>query len=178
MPRPIGWIGTIDDEGRPNLAPYSFFNAVSGMPPTFVFAPAAGTRRDTLDNVRTTREFTVNIVTEVVAEAMNATAASLPAGIDEFEHSGLTAVTGSEVAAPLVAEARANFECRVVDIVDIPDSAAHTLVIGIASVIHIDNNLLDAEKLHVDQANLGAIGRHAGTLYSRSSDQFSLDRPE
>jgi len=177
VPRPIGWIGSVDSGGRRNLAPYSFFNAVSGMPPTFVFSPSAGMRRDTLDNVTATREFTINIVTEEVAGAMNATAASLPAGSDEFAHAGLTVAEATDVAAPLVAEAKANFECRVADIVTIPDSDAHKLVIGIASVIHIADSIFDAGKMYVDQANLDAVGRHAGSVYSRSSDQFEIERP-
>ncbi len=69
VPRPIGWIGSIDADGGTNLAPYSFFNMVSGAPPTFVFSPGNGARRDTLDNVRAVPEFTINIVTDGVVEA-------------------------------------------------------------------------------------------------------------
>ncbi|MEZ5296925.1 MAG: flavin reductase family protein, partial [Ilumatobacteraceae bacterium] len=92
VPRPIGWIGTLSADGVPNVAPYSFFNVVSGLPPTFVFSPGRGGRKDTLDNVRAVGEFTVNVVTAEVAEAMNASSASFPPDVDEFEACGLTAV--------------------------------------------------------------------------------------
>ena len=115
VPRPIGWIGSMSPDGIHNLAPYSFFNAVSGDPPTVIFSAGAGpgTRKDSADNVSASGEFTVNIVTDEVAEAMNATSAALPADTDEFANAGLTAVPGVIVRAPRVAEAKAQMECRV-----------------------------------------------------------------
>ena len=92
VPRPIGWIGTISAAGVPNLAPYSFFNAVSGIPPTFVFSPGRSGRKDTLDNVRMVGEFTINVVSVEVVEAMNASSASFDADVDEFAECGVTAV--------------------------------------------------------------------------------------
>ncbi len=176
VPRPIGWIGSISSAGVPNLAPYSFFNAVSGQPPTVVFSPGAGQRRDTLDNVREVGEFTVNVVTAEVVEAMNATAASLPADIDEFAAVGLTSVPGVIVSAPMVGECRANLECKVTQLVPIGDPKnGNVLVIGEAVMIHVNDDVFDGN--YVDQANLGAIGRHAGSTYSRADDQFSLERP-
>lgn len=176
VPRPIGWIGTLSSEGVPNLAPYSFFNAVSGQPPTVVFSPGTGQRRDTLDNVRDVGEFTVNVVTTEVVEAMNATAASFPADIDEFAAVGLTPVQGLVVRPPMVGECRANFECKVTQLVPVGDPAAgNVLVIGEAVVIHVDDDLFDGR--YVDQVNLRAIGRHAGSTYSHADDQFSLERP-
>jgi flavin reductase (DIM6/NTAB) family NADH-FMN oxidoreductase RutF len=97
VPRPIGWIGSISSDGVANLAPYSFFNCVSGNPPTFAFAPGRGARKDTLANVREVGEFTINIVTIEVVEAMNATAASHAADVDEFAAAGLTAADGRRV---------------------------------------------------------------------------------
>ncbi len=176
VPRPIGWIGTISADGAPNLAPYSFFNCVSGAPPTFVFAPARSARRDTLDNVHEVGEFTINIVTAEVAEAMNMTAASLDAGVDEFEAAGLTQAPSSLIRPPMVGECKANIECVVVDIVDIghPENG-NGLVIGEAVAFHVEDNLLDGTR--VDQAELRAVGRHAGNTYSNATDLFDLDRP-
>lgn len=177
VPRPIGWIGSVSADGVPNLAPYSFFNAVSGNPPMFVFSPGRGGRKDTLDNVREVGEFTINIVTIDVAEAMNATAATHPADVDEFEAAGLTAVPSSSVRPPMVGECRANIECIVERIVDIGHPQyGNALVIGEALEFHVDSRLLDGTR--VDQAALHAIGRHVGNGYSHSTDLFELIRPD
>ena len=177
VPRPIGWIGTISSSGTPNLAPYSFFNCVSGAPPMFVFSPGRGARRDTLANVRDIGEFTINIVTAEVVEAMNATAASFDADVDEFAAVGLTAVPSSIVRPPIVGECKAHIECVVTDIVDIghPDHG-NGLVVGEAVAFHVDNALLDGTR--VDQLALQAIGRHAGNTYSHATDLFEIVRPD
>ncbi len=176
VPRPIGWIGTISADGVPNLAPYSFFNAVSGSPPMFVFSPGRGVRKDTLANVREVREFTINIVTVEVVEAMNATAASHPAGVDEFAEAGLTAVASTSIRPPMVGECRANIECVVTDIVDIGDpDDGNALVIGRAVEFHVDPELLDGTR--IDQAELKAVGRHVGNTYSAATDLFDIVRP-
>ena len=176
VPRPIGWIGTVSADGTPNVAPYSFFNVVSGLPPSFVFAPGRGGRKDTLANVREVGEFTINVVTEEVVEAMNASSATFPADVDEFEACGLTAVPGLSVRPPMVGECKANFECVVTQIVDIghPDHG-NALVIGEAVEIHVSESLLDGTR--VDQAQLRAVGRHAGNTYSRATDLFDITRP-
>ncbi len=176
VPRPIGWIGTLSASGVPNLAPYSFFNAVSGLPPTFVFAPGKGSRRDTLDNVREVGEFTINIVTVEVAEAMNASSASFEPGVDEFEACGLTAVASSSIRPPMVGECKANIECVVTQIVDVGDPVhGNALVLGEAVAFHVAERLLDGTR--IDQAELRAIGRHAGNSYSHATDLFDLTRP-
>lgn len=176
VPRPIGWIGTLDADGVPNVAPYSFFNVVSGLPPTFVFAPGRGGRKDTLANVREVGEFTINVVSEEVVEAMNASAASFPADVDEFEACGLTAVPSTSIRPPMVGECKANIECVVTQIVDIghPDHG-NALVIGEAVEIHVLESLLDGTR--VDQAALRAVGRHVGNTYSRATDLFDITRP-
>lgn len=177
VPRPIGWIGSISADGIPNLAPYSFFNAVSGRPPMFVFSPGRGGRKDTLANVREVDEFTINVVTEEVAALMNATSATHPAEVDEFEAAGLTAVPSVSIRPPMVGECRANIECIVNQIIDIghPEHG-NSLVIGEAVEFHVDDTLLDGTR--VDQAELKAIGRHAGNTYSHSTNLFELLRPD
>ena len=177
VPRPIGWVGTVSGDGTPNLAPYSFFNAVSGNPPMFVFSAGRGARKDTLANVREVGEFTLNIVTAEVADAMNASSASFEADVDEFEAVGLTSVASSTIRPPLVGECKANIECVVTDILDIghPESG-NGLVIGEAVMFHIDESLLDGTR--VNQAALKAVGRHVGNAYSHATDLFELQRPE
>lgn len=177
VPRPIGWIGSISAAGVANLAPYSFFNCVSGAPPTFVFSPGRGGRKDTLDNVREIGEFTINIVTEEVAEAMNATSATHPADIDEFEAAGLTAMPSTSIRPPMVGECKANIECVVIQILDIGHPTnGNALVIGEAVEFHVAESLLDGTR--VDQRELRAIGRHVANGYSRSTDLFELNRPD
>ncbi|NNE12080.1 MAG: flavin reductase family protein [Ilumatobacter sp.] len=176
VPRPIGWIGSISADGVPNLAPYSFFNAVSGSPPTFVFAPGRGSRKDTLANVREVGEFTINIVTTEVGDAMNLSSASHPPEVDEFETAGVTAVPSTTIRPPMVGECKANIECRVTQIVDVGHADhGNALVIGEATVFHVDEAVLDGSR--VDQAELQAIGRHVGNLYSNATDLFELIRP-
>lgn len=177
VPRPIGWIGTVSSEGVPNLAPYSFFNCMSGAPPTFVFAPGRSERRDTLNNVREVPEFTINIVTDEVVDAMNSTAASHEPGVDEFVEAGLTAVPSKSIGPPIVGECKANIECVVVDIIDIGHSEhGNSLVVGEAAQFHVDETLLDGTR--VDQAALRAVGRHVGNAYSRATDLFEIMRPD
>ncbi|MDH3300951.1 MAG: flavin reductase family protein [Acidimicrobiia bacterium] len=179
VPRPIGWIGSTSPEGVNNLAPYSFFNAVSGDPPTVIFSAGAGpgTRKDTADNVKASGEFTVNIVTDEVAEAMNVTSAAVPAAIDEFAHAGLTPVSGVVVGAPRVAEAKAQMECRVTHHLHIGrEGGGNRLFVGEVVAFHVNEDLLDGTR--VDQAALAAIGRHVGNGYSRTHDLFTMIRPD
>ncbi len=176
VPRPIGWIGTLSEDGIANLAPFSFFNCISGNPPMFAFSAGRGMRRDTLDNVRSTPEFTINIVSEEVVSAMNETSASVDAEVDEFELAGLTKAVSTQVEPPMVAECKANIECVVTDIVEVGDpQAGNALVIGEGIVFHIEGGLLDGTR--INQAELRAIGRHAGNSYSRVTDLFDLERP-
>jgi flavin reductase (DIM6/NTAB) family NADH-FMN oxidoreductase RutF len=181
VPRPIGWISSIDEGGRPNLAPFSFFNVVCANPPHVLFCPMIrGTDRkpkDTLRNVRSTGEFVVNIVTEVLAEAMNLTSTELPAEINEFEMSGLTAQPSTTVKPPRVAESPIHFECKVATIFDFGDQpGSGSVVIGRVTHIHVrDDVLIETDKIDLDK--LRPIGRLAGSGYCRVADQFQMVRP-
>ncbi|MBC7871060.1 MAG: flavin reductase family protein [Chitinophagaceae bacterium] len=181
LPRPIGWISTVDENGRHNLAPFSFFNLVCPNPPHLLFCPnirgSDSNPKDTLHNVRTTGEFVVNIVTESLAEAMNLTATELPADVDEFALAGLTAVPSVIVKPPRVLESPIHYECRVTQIVDVSDaSGGASVVIGRVVYMHIrDDVLIDGDK--IDLARLQPIGRLAGASYSRVTDIFDLVRP-
>ena len=178
VPRPIGWIGSVDGSGNRNLAPYSFFNAVGSAPPTVLFAPGSRPTgaKDSLANVEVTGEFSVNMVSHDLAEAMNLTSGTYPPEIDEFEVAGLTAVTGSKVAAPLVAEAPASMECVVSEIVRIgvpPTGSA--VVFGTVVAFHVREDLLDGTR--VDQEALDLIGRMGGPNYATTRDVFGMVRP-
>ncbi|WP_404710719.1 flavin reductase family protein [Sphingomonas sp. MMS24-J13] len=143
-PRPIGWIGTRSADGIANLAPYSFFNALAYRPPTIGFSSEG--RKDTLANVEATGVFTWNLATRRLAERMNATSAMVPPHVDEIELAGIAAIEGQVVAAPLVLESPAAFECRVSDIVRLRTAAGvdmnNWFVIGEVVAIHLDENVI------------------------------------
>lgn len=181
LPRPIGWISTIDSAGVYNLAPFSFFNVVCPKPPTVLFCPsirnADGSQKDTLHNVRATGEFVVNIVSEALAEAMNLSSAELPPEIDEFQFAGVKPVPSLIVKPPRVKESLIHYECKVSQIIDISDQpGGGSIVIGEVVHLHID----DAVLIGGDKINLSVlqpIGRLAGTAYTRVTDLFDLVRP-
>ncbi len=181
VPRPIGWISTVDAEGRPNLAPFSFFNGVGSNPPLLLFCPVTRASdhqpKDTLRNVRATGEFVVNIVTEDLAEAMNQTSAELPPEANEFKVAGLTPALSVAVRPPRVAESPVHFECRLYRIIDIGDwPGAGSIVIGEIVHVHVRDDLLIGED-KIDVRRLRPIGRLAGGLYCRVKEIFKLQRP-
>ncbi len=139
-PRPIGWISTVDAEGRPNLAPYSFFNAFCDSPPVVGFS--SGGRKNSQRNVEETGEFVVNLATRRQAEAMNRTSAALPHGGNKFEAAGLRAAPSRLVRPPRVADAPAALECRRLLVLPITDLSGkptpNTLILGQVVGVHID----------------------------------------
>ena len=134
VPRPIALVSTKSTDGIVNLAPFSFFNAVSYDPPTIIFSSSrrvGDKAKDTLANIEATGEFVIAVVVDEIAEAMNRTAAEYPAEVNEFEIAGLTEAPSDLVAPPRVAESPVNMECRLVQVVPIGDSDyGHGLVIG------------------------------------------------
>lgn len=178
IPRPIGWIGTRRGNGTYNLAPFSFFNVVSSNPPTVLFSGGRHSDRpkDSVTLAEEAGEFTVNIVSEDVAEAMNITSGSFTAEDDEFAIAGLTPVIGHKVNAPLVDESPANLECRVVDILDLGSEGKTSVVIGGVVAIHVREDVLDGTRVKSDV--LAAIGRMAGNTYIHTRDRFELTRPD
>ncbi|MBZ2184422.1 MAG: flavin reductase family protein [Bryobacter sp.] len=180
VPRPIAWVSTISRDGVRNLAPYSFFNAVSADPPVVCFAPsrkpAGDPRKDTLRNVEETGEFVVNIVSVVLAEAMNRTAAEVGPEVDEFELAGVTAVAATRVSAPMVAEAPAKLECRLKQILPMGDRpTSGILVLGEVVCFHYAEGMV--EEYRVDAGKLDAVGRMGGMSYSCTRERFDLIRP-
>lgn len=177
VPRPIGWIGTRRPDGSNNLAPFSFFNVVSSNPPVVLFSASSHRDRpkDSAALAEESGEFSVNIVSEDVVEAMSVTAGSYSAEDDEFAIAGLTALDGSVVDAPLVAESPANLECRVAQVIDLGGAGGTRLVVGDVLVIHVEEGVLDGTR--VDHRALKAVGRMAGTTYVHTSEPFEVHRP-
>jgi flavin reductase (DIM6/NTAB) family NADH-FMN oxidoreductase RutF len=175
VPRPIAWVGSRSEDGVNNLAPFSFFNVVSVDPPMVMFCPIGqpDMRKDTLENVQATGAYTVNIVSEAVAEQMNVTSGSVPAEIDEFDLAGLTAIEGDLVAAPRVGEAPVSLECELVEVIPVGNGR---MVIGEVKVFHVEEEIFDGD--WIVSSRIEAIGRMAGYEYARSTDPLNMVRPK
>ena len=162
VPRPIAWVSTLDPHGIRNLAPHSYFNALSNDPPIVHFT-SSGTRgaKDTLRNVRATGEFVVSIVSRDLAEQMNLTAADFPPEEDEFTWAGLAAADSDLVAPPRVARARAALECRVRTTLSMGNG---NMVFGDVVRIHVDERVWRDGR--VDPELLEPVGRLGGSGYT------------
>lgn len=183
VPRPIGWISSRGADGRVNLAPFSFFNAVAYAPPQVMFAltgpHAAGGYKDSLRNVLETGEFCFNIATWKLREQVNLTSAPAPPGTDEFELAGLTKRPARVVDVPLVDESPANFECKLVTSVQLPTpdpDDPNTVVFGEVVGVHINDDVL-VDGL-VDVLRLDPIARLGyNDQYTRVTEIFRMTRP-
>lgn len=181
MPRPIGWISTIDAQGRSNLAPYSYFNAVSAEPPFVMFAanaPAPGKAKDSYRNLLEVPEFVANVVSGANREPMNASSAALARGVSEFEHCGIAALPSRLVRPPRVAAALAALECRVFQIVDLPptpDGRENHVIIGQVVGIHIDDSVI-VDGI-VDERLLEPLTRLGYMNYGTLGEVFTMQRP-
>lgn len=181
VPRPIAWISTQDTQGRLNLAPYSFFNAIGANPPALMFSANYSTARqslkDTLQNILASGEFVVNIVNEAVAAAMNLTSGEYGPDVDEFDLARLTPAPSTVVRPPRVAESPVNFECELHRAVPIGEGPGHsTVVIGLIKHMHIRDDLIDPQG-RIDIRRLQPIGRLAGSEYCYVRDIFEMQRP-
>ena len=180
VPRPIGFISTISSSGSYNLAPFSFFNGVCSEPMTVLFCPVVrgsdGEEKDTLKNIKATKEFVVNIVSEEIAEQMNQTSAEYPPEVDEFKETGLTPVKGQIVKSPLVKEAKINMECKLLQLVEIGKKpGSGTIVVGEVVYFHANEDVYKDGKIILNQ--LKPVARLGGTEYAKVTDTFSLPRP-
>ncbi len=182
VPRPIGWISTLSKEGIPNLAPYSFFNAVAYDPPQVMFAATSGHKlgglKDSILNARETGEFVVNLATFALRHQMNASAVAAPREIDEFEHVGLSKARSRIVSPYRVAESPAQLECRTNQVLELPSDDpddGNVMVLGEVVGVHIsDDALVDGR---VDLMSLKPIGRLGYLDYVEVNNMISLERP-
>ncbi|MFN7168019.1 MAG: flavin reductase family protein [Pannonibacter sp.] len=176
-PRPIGWISSQDAEGRANLAPYSFFNAVDDDPPIVMFSSSGW--KHTVANVEATGEFVCNLASAHLQSEMNISSAQVPAGVDEFELAGLEKAPSRLVRVPRVAAARAALECRLLRIVELTDLAGQAcdarVVFGQVVGIHIDDAMVSNGR--VDMSRLQLLARLGYKDYSVTSEVFEMDRP-
>ena len=179
VPRPIAWVSSVDASGVRNLAPFSYFMAITDDPPTIAFScsyrgAGADGKKDTLRNVEATGEFVVNVVDDDRAAQMNVTSGDYPPEVDEFEMADLSVAPGARVRAPRVADAPISMECRLDRVVPVGRA---NLVLGRIVYMHVRDGLYDAATGRVDMRRLRPVGRLAGNLYTHVHDIFELKRP-
>lgn len=185
VPRPIAWVSSVDADGVRNLAPFSYFMAITHDPPTVAFSSGprgadvgGGVRgkKDTLHNVEVTREFVVNVVDDALAEAMNVTSGDYAADVDEFTKAGLEAASSVKVRAPRVAAAPVSMECRLAQIIPV-GNLPHHLIVGEIVHMHVRDDVYDPATGRLDMHRLKPVGRLAGHLYTHVHDIFEMKRP-
>jgi flavin reductase (DIM6/NTAB) family NADH-FMN oxidoreductase RutF len=181
-PRPIAWISTVGADGVANLAPFSFFNAVAGFPPTIMFSVSYRRQepqeKDTLRNVREVGEFVCHIVDEAMAEAMVRSAMDWSAEVSEIDAVGLTAVPSLDIRAPRVAESPVAMECKVTQIIPV-EGATNVMVLGQVLRFHLREALYRPELGLVDTVAMKPITRLGGPVeYTRIGELFLLPVPK
>lgn len=180
VPRPIAWVGSRSAEGLDNLAPFSYFAALSARP--MLLGVSIGMRRDgspkdTLSNIRATGVFTVSVVTLQHLEQMNASAADFEPGVSEFERVGIDREEAATVAAPCVAGAPATLECRRSQELVLGDGST-VFVVGEVVAVRLRADLSpDPETGAVDITHLHPVGRLHGSLYAPVLETLGIDRP-
>ncbi|SNR17127.1 flavin reductase family protein [Tenacibaculum jejuense] len=175
-PRPIAFASTIDEEGKPNLSPYSFFNVFGANPPIMIFSPARSVRNNTtkhtLDNIERTKEVVINIVNYDIVQQMSLSSTMYPKGVNEFVKAGLTMLPSEEVKPFRVAESPVQFECKVNDIIYTGnEGGAGNLIVCEVVKVHIKEEVLNEEGL-IDQYKIDLVSRAGGSFYSRARDGF------
>lgn len=171
VPRPIAWVSSLSATGTRNLAPHSYFNAISSNP-LIVHFTSTGVK-DSLTNVRATGEFVVNIVSLDLVEEMNLTSGDFPPEEDEFEWAGLSGAPSQTVAPERVERAKAAFECRLKEVVSMGNGH---MVFGDVTSIYVDDSIVD-ENGKVDAVKLRPVARLGGAEYSVVDEVFEIQRP-
>jgi flavin reductase (DIM6/NTAB) family NADH-FMN oxidoreductase RutF len=174
-PRPIALVSTVDEQGRNNAAPMSFFNVFSHEPPILILGIQPredGSPKDTVANLRRSGEFVVHMVDMAIARAMLVTGRDMPPGVDEIALAGLTAVPSFQVAAPRIAESPCAMECRVEQIIDYPRRA---IILGRVVQMYVRDDCLDAAGRYVDPATYQPIARLHMDNYVTSDRQIVLE---
>jgi len=175
-PRPIALASTIDQEGNPNLSPFSFFNVFSANPPILIFSPARrvrnNTTKHTLDNVHQIKEVVINVVNYAIVHQMSLSSTEYAKGVNEFDKAGFTMIKSDKVKPFRVAESPVQFECKVNEIVSLGDQGgAGNLIICEVVKLHINEAVLDKNQV-IDQNKLDLVARAGGSYYSRAKNGF------
>jgi flavin reductase (DIM6/NTAB) family NADH-FMN oxidoreductase RutF len=182
-PRPICFASTIDEQGAPNLSPFSFFNVFGSKPPILIFSPARRVRdntiKHTLENVHTTKEVVINVVSYDMVQQMNLASCEFPKGVNEFEKSGFTPIASDHVKPFRVKESHAQLECKVLQVIETgQEGGAGNLIMCEVICMHIDDNVLD-EQGKIDPHKIDLVARMGGDYYCRASGSavFTVHKP-
>lgn len=181
VPRPIAWATTLNEDGTPNLAPFSFFQAVGAEPPTVIVSVGKhrdGAHKDTAVNALRTRELAISVVADTLAEAMNVTAGEYPAGVDEAAMAGMELEPSRHIAPPSVAESPVALECRLTQDVPIGPDGENRYLLLICEVLafRVRDDLYDEGR--IDPRLLKPLARLGGDAYSHPGEVFEMERPE
>ncbi len=182
QPRPIAFASTIDENGKVNLSPYSFFNVFSANPPIMIFSPARRVRNNTVKhtllNAQATKEVVINIVNYDIVQQMSLSSTEYAEGVNEFVKSGLTEVASEKVRPPRVAESPVQFECKVKEIVELgQEGGAGNLIICEVVMVHVNDEVLD-DNNKIDPFKIDTVARMGGNWYCRSKDaMFEVPKP-
>lgn len=182
-PRPIAFASTVDAEGNPNLAPFSFFNVFSANPPIMVFSPArsgrTNTTKDTYNNVKIVPEVVINVVNYKMVHQMSLASSPYAPGVDEFEKAGFTKIASDTIQPFRVKEAPVQFECKVNEVIELGENGgAGNLVVCEVTKIHIHEEVLDANR-KIDQKKIDLVARMGGNWYCRADENsmFEITKP-
>jgi flavin reductase (DIM6/NTAB) family NADH-FMN oxidoreductase RutF len=182
-PRPIAFASTVDAEGKPNLAPFSFFNVFSANPPILIFSPArsgrTNTTKDTYNNVKVVPEVVINVVNYDIVHQMSLASSPYAPGVNEFEKAGFTALKSDNVKPFRVAESPVQFECKVNEVIELgTEGGAGNLIICEVVKIHIHDEVLDSNGM-IDQQKIDLVARMGGDWYSRANAEsmFEITKP-
>ena len=182
-PRPIAFASTVDAEGKPNLAPFSFFNVFSANPPILIFSPArsgrTNTTKDTYNNVKIVPEVVINVVNYDIVHQMSLASSPYAPGVNEFEKAGFTALKSDSVKPFRVAESPVQFECKVNEVIELgTQGGAGNLIICEVLKIHIHDEVLDSNGM-IDQQKIDLVARMGGDWYSRANAEsmFEITKP-
>ncbi|WP_340077254.1 flavin reductase family protein [Leptobacterium sp. I13] len=181
-PRPIAFASTVNEDGVPNLSPYSFFNVFSSNPPIMIFSPNRrvrdNTTKHTLENIKRTKEVVINVVDYNIVQQMSLSSSEYPEGINEFEKSGLTMLSSDIVRPFRVAESPVQFECKVREVIELgKEGGAGNLILCEVVKIHINEAVLDENK-SIDQHKIDLVSRMGRNWYCRANQgMFEVPKP-
>ncbi|HEA20980.1 MAG TPA: flavin reductase family protein [Pricia antarctica] len=181
-PRPIALASTVDERGRPNLSPFSYFNIFSANPPILIFSPVRrvsdNTTKHTLQNVLHTMEVVINIVNYEMVQQMSLSSAEYPKGTNEFKKSGLTMLNSDFVKPYRVAESPVQFECKVTKVEALgKEGGAGNLIFSEVVKIHVHTDVLD-ENGNIEPHKIDQVARMGGNWYSRANKGlFEVQKP-
>lgn len=181
-PRPIAFASTVDADGCPNLAPFSYFNVFSAHPPVVIFSPARrmkdNTTKHTLENVLAVPEVVINLVDYAMVHACSLASADFDRGVSEFEKAGLTPIASEQVRPFRVAESPVQLECKVLRVESLGESGgAGQLVVCEIVRMHFRSGVLDDAGLP-DPNRLDLVGRCGGNAYVRASGNALFEVPK